>query len=94
MEWAPYVLLLAGIAFGTRWWLPRRSRLLADAGGVFAVQLVIWLFAEEMDNGVPWNPNRPLLTTDSDGLLFQLVAFLLLYGPLTIGLYFIWKARD
>ena len=93
MEWAPYVLLLAGIAFGTRWWLSGRSRLLVDASGLLAIQLVIWLFAEDIDNGVPWNPYRPLLTESSDGLLFQLVALLLLYLPLVLGLWLIWKAR-
>ena len=93
MEWIPYVLLLAGLAAVTLWWLPRRSWLLVNAGIIFAIQLLIWVLAEDLDNGVPWNPNRPLLTTASDGPLFQLVAFLLLYGPLVGGLWCIWKAR-
>lgn len=90
-------LLLLAVAMvivlaGALWWLPPRGWWLALSGLWLLGQLMIWWLANDLDNGVPWNLNRPLLTS-SDPLWFRAVILLLLYGPLALALWTVRKVR-
>ena len=85
------VIGLAALMVGAFWWVPA-TRYVA-AGCLVLVQMVIWWFAHELDGGVPWNPDRPLLTMSVDPLWLRSVFAIVLYGPLAMAGWRLMKAR-
>lgn len=91
------ILLLAAVMVivlaGALWLLPPRGWWLALSGLWFLGQLMIWWMANDLDNGVPWNLNRPLLTSSPDPLWLKAIIVLLLYGPLALSIWTLRKVR-
>ena len=82
------LLILLGCAF---WWV--RETRWALSGILIFIQLLIWWAAHDLDNGVPWNVDRPLFVGSNDPLWFTGVLILLMYGPLIAAGWVLWIKR-
>jgi hypothetical protein len=78
------------VGAGAFWWVPDNRYVLSAA--LVLVQLAIWWVANDSDNGVPWNLDRPLFTS-TDPIWSKAVIFAALYGPLSLAAAQLWKAR-
>jgi hypothetical protein len=85
-----YILILVAIAGGVWWFTGSRA---AFAAALLVIQLLIWWVANDLDNGVPWNVNRPLLVGSADPIWVKSLILLLLYGPLAAAGWALWKPR-
>ena len=85
-----YILILIAIAGGVWWFTGSR---VTFAAALVVIQLLIWWVANDLDNGVPWNVNRPLLVGSADPIWVKSLILLLLYGPLAAAGWALWKPR-